>query len=213
MPIGSGGMQLAGEIGMAGVTGGTSMLIPLLGSLFSGLGAGIFGSQESAQEKSMKEAFDMIKKQLPNASKMAFSKEEINTLVKTMQSIYRGGANVAAGQIGSAIGESGATPGQGFAEYYTQSLAPVIAEGENKAAGAVGWGEQAYSDNYNQAQSRVNQLLQLLTGAASGQASQTGTQKGIASGLQGMNLFATGYGNLMKGWKDYNNKTPGVGGY
>ena len=204
MPMGvsSGMLAAQGALGLA--TGGTSMLIPIATTLLSGLASGIFGSGQSEQEKAMAEAFEMIKGQLPNAGKMAFTKEEINAFVKTMQGIYRGGANVAAGQIGSAIGESGVAKGGGFADYYTQSLAPVIAEGENKAAGAIGWGEQAYSNNYNQAQSRVTQLLGMLTQAASGQASMTGAQKGIASGLQGANLFATGYGNLAKTYKDLN---------
>ena len=188
------------------------------GSAFPGIGTGIgalasllgglIASGDSPNEEAMKEVMDMIKQQLPNASKLAFTKDEINSLVKTMQSIYRGGANVAAGQIGSAIGESGMTPGQGFAEYYTQSLAPVIAEGENKAAGAVGWGEQAYSDNYNAAQDRISRLLGLLTQAASGQGSMTGWQKGISGFLQTGNLLATGYGNLAKGWRDWNYKPP-----
>ena len=184
--------------------------IPYIGgglTLLSTLG-GIFGSKKSPQEQSMEEMMGLLKQYLPNMEKMAFSKEEISTLVKSMQSMYRGGANVAAGNIGAAIGESGATPGQGFAEMYTQALAPVIAEGENKAAGAEAWGEQAYSNEFNQAKGRVSNMLGTMSQVASMQPSMTADQKGISGFLKTLQLLSTGTGNLANAWKDFNYKPP-----
>lgn len=184
------------------------MLLPGAGILTSVLG-GIFGSGASPQEEAMQKVFEMIQQYMPGMKEQSYSKEEINTIVKQMQTMYRGAGSLAATQVGKSIGESGAAGGQGFAEYYTSNVAPILAEGQMKAADAEQFGVSAYNDIFNSSKNRVAQMLQLLTGAASGQSSMTGAQKGIATGLQTGNLLATGYGNLAKGYRDWNYKPVG----
>ena len=171
--------------------------------LLSTLG-GLLSTGKSPQEKAMEEMFAMIKQYIPEMSKTPYSKEEINSLVKQMQQMYRGGANVAAGQIGSAIGESGMPKGQGWSEYYTQALAPVIAEGENKSAGAMGWGAETYGGMFDQAKGRVSSMLGTATQAGSMLPQMTGGQKGLAGFLQTLNLLASGGGNFANMYKNLN---------
>jgi len=177
-----------------------------LGLITAGAGilGGIFSGGESPQEKEAKKVQRLIKSYLPQAGQTAFSKAEINALIKTMQSIYGGAANVAAGQIGSAIGESGITGGQGFAEYYTQALAPVIAQGQEESAKAQLQGNQLYEEDFNNAKQRVAQLLSLLAGNTQSFANQTGTQKVVSGFLSGANLGATALGNIATAYKDFN---------
>jgi len=170
----------------------------------SGILGGILNSGESPQEKEAKIVQRLIKAYLPQAEKTAFSKAEINALIKTMQSLYGGAANVAAGQIGAALGESGITGGQGFAEYYTQALAPVIAHGQEESAKAQLYGNQLYEEDLNNTRQRVAQLLSLLVGNTQSFANQTNTQK-IASGfLSGANIGATALGNIGSAYRDFN---------
>ena len=179
--------------------------------LLSALG-GLLSSGSSPQEEAMKQVYDMLKSYLPEMSKTPYSKGEIQSIVKQMQQMYRGASNVAAGQIGSAIGETGMPKGQGWGEYYTQALAPIIAEGQNRSANAEMMGVEAYSDMFNQAKSRTGNLLGTITQASSMLPQMTGGQKGMAGFLQTLNLLATGGGNFAEMWKNLNYKPLGAGG-
>ncbi len=184
----------------AGISGGIAGLISTLG--------GIFASGDSLQEESYQKIFKMIQDYLPELKKQSYSKAEIETIVKSMQTMYRGAGNLAATKVGQAIGESGVTPGQGFAEYYTSSVAPIMAEGQQQAAGAEQWGVGAYNDIYNSAKDRTLQGLNLMTGAAAGMPNMSSGQKGIAGFLQTLNLLATGGGNFANMYKNFNMKYP-----
>lgn len=189
-----------------------SMVLPGIGTgvgALVGLLSGIFGSQESSQEEASQKAYEMIQKYLPELSKQSYTKDEINAIVKQMQIAYRGAGSISAGQVGAAIGESGVAKGGGYADYYTQAVAPILAEGQMKAADAEQFGVAAYNDSYNSAKNRLANALGMLTQSAQGLSTMTGGQKGIIGGLQGLNLGATAFGNLAKGYKDLTYKPIG----
>jgi len=193
----------------ATATGGASIPIELLMSLlgFGGLGS-IFGGQDSPRDEAIRYALEQLKKQMPNLQTMPYSKGEVEGRVGGMQQTLRGAANVAAGQIGSSLAESlpaaGVPKGQPSGSIYTSELAPVIAEGERGAVGAEQWGMDFFAKMDADTKNRIINSLGVLTGAAGQQPEMTGGQKGFASFLQAMNLFASAFGNLGKGWKDYN---------
>lgn len=175
--------------------------------LISALG-GLLSSGDSPQEEAYAKVFEMLKQYMPELKQEAYSKDEINTIVESLKQMYRGASDVAAGKIGSAIGESGVAKGGGFADYYTQALAPTIAQGEQGAANATEWGVNTYSDINNQTKNRVLQALNSMTGTAAGLPSMTGTQKGISGFLQSLNLFSSGAGNFANLYKSLNTKYP-----
>lgn len=178
-----------------------------VGGLISLLG-GIFASSSTPQEEAYKQAMDAIKQYMPELKQEAFTKDEISKLVQDLRLMFTGASDVAAGKIGSAIGESGVAKGGGFADYYTQALAPVIAQGQQMAGQATEWGVNTYSDINNATKQRVLQGLQLMTGAAAGQPSMTPGQKGVSGFLQSLNLLSTGAGNFANLYKTLNMKYP-----
>jgi len=188
-----------GTIAGAGIGG----LISLIGGLFS--------ASDTPQEQAMAQAMDILKDYMPELKKEAYSKDEIAKIVNELKMMYRSSADVAAGKIGSAIGESGAARGGGWADYYTQSLAPVIAQGEQGAASAEQFGVETYSNINNATKQRVLQGLQLMTQNAMGQPSMTSGQKGVAGFLQSLNLLSTAGGNIAGMYKNLKTQYPTIG--
>ena len=185
-----------------------------VGGLLSVIG-GLFASGDSPSEEAYQQIFDMLKDYMPELKQQAYSKSEIQTIVNNLRQTYRGAADVAAGKIGSAIGESGVAKGGGFADYYTQALAPVIAQGEAGAAAADQFGVQAYSTIKDQTSQRVLQAMGLMSNTAGGLPSMTPGQKGTAGFLQTLNLLSTAGGNFASMYKNLNTKYPtptGTGG-
>lgn len=210
MPLGQYAQQALISTASGAATGNPlGLALGVGGGLVSLLG-GLFASGDSPQEEAYTEIFNMLKEYMPELKKEAYSKSEIKSIVNSMQQMYRGAADVAAGKIGSAIGESGVAKGQGFADYYTQSLAPVIAQGEYGAAGAEQFGVEAYSNINNQTKNRVLQALGLMTSGAAGLSSMTDAQKGISGFLQTGNLLATAGGNIADMYKNLNTRQPRV---
>lgn len=172
-------------------------------------GSGLLGALSSGGNDSEK-AYQEIMKLIKDAGlgQTPFSKEEIQTLVKDMQTMYRGAGSLAATRVGSAIGEADVAGGQGWADYYMSNISPILAQGEMGAAEAGKFGVSAYSDMFNQAKGRVAQSLGLMTQAAGGLPTMSGTQKGVAGFLQSLNLLSTAGGNFANMYSNLNKKYP-----
>ena len=181
----------------AAISAGTG-LVSLLGGLLS--------SGKSPQEQSYEQIMKMIKES--GMSETPYSKQEIEALVKDMQTMYRGAGSLAATKVGSAIGESDAAGGQGWADYYMSNIAPILAQGEMGAAEAGKFGVSAYSNMFDSAKNRTLQSLGLMTQASAGLPSMTGMQKGTAGFLQTLNLLAGAGGNIASAYANFNRKYP-----
>lgn len=170
----------------------------LIISAIAGLISGFLGGGESPQEEEVRKILDQLYEQVDWVKQLPFSKEELmNGILPQVQKTFRGGANVAAGQIGSTIPEvSGAPAGQSFMEYYTQALAPQIAQGENLAGKAQMDITQMYINEKQTADSLINDIYRTMVGAAQGLPAQSGAQRFFTNFAQGMNLGATAYGNF-----------------
>lgn len=165
------------------------MVIPL--AIAGGLISGLAALGDSPKEKAMKESLGKLESNFDWLKEVPFSKEEImGELLPMVQQLYKGSADIAAGRIGSAIGESGVAGGQGMADYYMQNLAPVIARGQEQAAGAVGQFGQWYSTLDENSKSRFLQAIQLEMTGNQGLSDMTGFQKFIAGGLKGASIGA-----------------------
>ena len=193
----------------AGATGGASIPIEALLTIF-GMGglSSIFGSKDSPRDEAIAYALDRIKKEMPWLKQLPYSKGEVEGKVDEMSQTARGAANVAAGQIGASLAESlpaaGVPKGQPSGSIYTSEMAPVIAQGERDAIGVEQWGMDLFSKMDSESKNRIISSLGLLTGTAGQQPDMTKDQKAIATFLQSINLFSSAYGNLAKGYKDFN---------
>lgn len=174
----------------------------LIGGGVTGL-ASLFGNDD-ARNEGIQAIMDNLMGDA-SLSETAFSKSELlQKILPIIQQTYRGGANVAAGQIGAALGESGMNQGQNFAEYYTQALAPVIAQGENLAGNANQQMVEFYGNLDNAAKQRKLSSYGLQMQGAMGMTQEPSPiEKFMASFLQGANLGATAAGNI--GMADYYN--------
>ncbi|MFA4916917.1 MAG: hypothetical protein WC974_09670 [Thermoplasmata archaeon] len=189
---------------------GLASAIPYVGGLSAllSIGGGILGSQSSPQEDYFKNMSKTISDYMPYLSSSAFSKSDIDNIVKSISAMYRGSANVAAGGIGASLGESlnasGVPKGQPSASMYVSELAPVIAEGEKGAASAAQWGSDFFANLDAQAKQRVMSALGMMSSLGQGYSDQTGGQKGLMSGISSFNMLTSGFGNIAKMWKDIN---------
>lgn len=170
----------------------------LIVSGIAGLISGFLGGGQSPQEEEVRKILDQLYEQVDWIKQLPFSKEELmNGVLPQVQKTFRGGANVAAGQIGSTIPEvSGAPAGQSFMEYYTQALAPTIAQGENLAGKAQMDITQMYINEKQTAGNQISDIYRIMLGAASGLPAQSGAQRFFTNFAQGMNLGAAAYGNI-----------------
>jgi hypothetical protein len=204
-------MPDVGSGALSGASIGTA-IAPGIGTAV-GAGAGaligaLFSMGDSPSEEAYQQIFDMLKDYMPELKREAYTKNEIQTIVNSMKQMYRNAADVAAGKIGAAIGESGAAKGGGFADYYAQALAPVIAQGEAGAASAEQFGVEAYSTIKSQTNQNVIGGMNAMTNAAAGLPSMTSGQKGTAGFLQTLNLLSTAGGNYAQMYKNLNTKYP-----
>jgi hypothetical protein len=170
-------------------------------SLGSGLLSGIFGSGESEQEKAVKDILDKLEANEDFFKQTPFTKDELfQTIMPAIQQSQKGAADVAAGRLGAAVGETGnVAGGQGAFDYYLQSLAPVIAQGEQNAAGTYQNFVQMWSQMDAQAKQRFMQSLNMQSGLTSGLPNMTKGQEFITNFLSGAQIGATGTGNVMMG--------------
>jgi hypothetical protein len=174
---------------------------PITGSLISaGASAllnAIVSGGKSDQQKEMEKFLRLLEQDKDKIDGMSFSKADIETLTQDIQNLYRGGADVAAGRLGSAIGESGSAGGQAFADLFVQSLAPVIAEGEFKSADAEKWGAQFFANLDQQRKSNLMNFYQLAFGGASALPGTNSGQRTVLGGLQGLKFGGDAYASFM----------------
>lgn len=167
-------------------------------SLASGLLSGIFGSGTSDKEAATKEFVDNIGKYTEFFKKAPFTKDELfNTILPQIQGTFRGGADVAAGRLGSLLGEQGLAQGGGYKDSYLNALAPVIAQGENNAAGAQMDLTRLFANMDLGTKQQLLQLLSLQGGAIKGLPDTTKEQDFFTNFLQGGQIGATVGGNIM----------------
>ncbi len=194
MPIGMGLSAIAGA--SAPATGGLSLAIPLLSSLLSGLG-GIFG--ESDKEKYLKDALDRIYANEDYVKSLPFTKDELfNQIFPLIKQLNIGASDVAAGRLGSAIGESSANVGggQNFSDLYVQTLAPVIAEGQQLSAKALQDLVGLYASMDDASKRRLISLLGLTMQGSEALPSLTDFQAFITNSLQGFDIGSKILGNI-----------------
>jgi hypothetical protein len=170
-------------------------------TLGSGLLSGWLGSGESDQEKAIRGILDKLESNEDFFKSTPFTKDELfNTIMPAIQQTQRGAADVAAGRLGAAVGETGnIAGGQGTMDYYLQSLAPIIAQGEQNAANTYQNFIQMWSTMDAQAKERFMQTLNMQTGVAQGLPDMTKGQEFITNFLSGAQIGATGYGNVAMG--------------
>jgi hypothetical protein len=165
----------------------------IAGGLLGGLGA----SGESPREKASKEIMEKLRKNEEYFKSTPFSKEEImDVLLPQVQKMYRGASDVVAGKLGAAMGETGSAGGQAWSDFYMQSLAPVIAQGQNLAAGAVSDFGKWYSSLDSEAKNRFMQSISLELQATQGLPDMNEFQRVVSGALAGINLGSVAAGNL-----------------
>lgn len=161
-------------------------------------GAGALGT--SPAEKATQEALNKLESGQSWLKSTPFSKEEImGTLLPLVQKMYRGAADVVAGRAGSAMSESGVAKGQDFVQMYMQSLAPVIAGGENAAAQSVSEFGKWFSALDSESKNRFLQSIQLELQGAGNLPDMNTFQRLVTGALSGLNLGATAGANYNEG--------------
>lgn len=183
------------------------ILIPLL----TGTASGLSSLGESDKEVALKDTLNKMYENEDYMKSMPFTKDELfNSIFPMIKQLNVGAADVAAGRIGSALGEGQANigGGQNFVDYYTQALAPVLSQGQFATAEAMQNLVQLYGQMDNQAKTRMLQLLGYELQGAGELPTMTDVQSFMTSFLQGGDIGATIMGNL--GMADYlkNKKYP-----
>lgn len=170
-----------------------------------GLLGGLFAGGESPQEKAYARIQQTLEESEDYFKSTPFTKEEImGELLPQVQQIFRGSADVLAGKIGARTGESGMAGGQSAMDYYIQSVAPVIAQGENLAAGAVGQFANFWATLDNQAKNRFLESVKTQLAAAAGAPTETAGQRAALGFLSGADIASTAFGNITKASSLYN---------
>lgn len=188
---------VGGAVGGASAGSAFGPVGAFAGAILGGILGGVAGSQKSPQEEAAEgiladlEGLDELFKTLP------FTKEEVmQELLPQAQGIYRGAADIVAGKIGAQTGEAGIAKGQGAKDFYLQSIAPVIAQGEQLAGGAIG----EYANFF--AQMSENQKGQLLNfyktklAASQGLPDMTTFQRTITGAFSGMQVGSNIQGDI-----------------
>lgn len=168
-------------------------------SLGSALLSGLAGLGGNPSQEALQKILDDIFANQDWVKELPFSKEELfNELLPVVQKFYTGAADIAAGRIGSAVGEGGSEMGggQAFGEYYTQALAPVIAEGQNKAGDAMQNFINMFGQMDNAAKSRYLQSIGLSANMATNLKQTSGWQDFFINFLKGGDIGSQIYGNL-----------------
>ena len=178
----------------------------------TGLLGALGGSQKGTQAQMSEDYINKIYGLIPQIKNAGYSMTQLQSMIPQIQKYFTGASDVAAGKIGAAIGESGTPQGQPFAEYYTQSLAPVIAQGQEMAGQTQ---EDMTKFIQSNEMSKISAMLQAynMAGGALGGLSKTNpTQGGLLGFLQGTNIGASAIGNITQLLTALNKKYPDLGG-
>lgn len=197
----------AAALGLSGATGGMSL--PLMALLSLG-GSGLMSlfSGESPRDKGFEEMLKMVKENMAVLKSTPYTKAELEGIVEGMKTKLTGAASVGAGAAGNKIAESlgaaGTPQGQPSGSMYVSEVAPTIAQGQFLSTEADKFGVEAFSKMDANSKQMLLQALGLMGGGAQGLPDMTSGEKSMATLLQSFDLFTKGFGNLMKGVKDYN---------
>jgi hypothetical protein len=170
-----------------------------VGSLVGGLLSAFAGLGESSKETELTTILDKMYKNEDYIKSMPFTKDELfNSIYPKIKQLNTGAADVAAGRIGSALGEAGANVGggQNFVDNYLQQVAPVLAQGQFASAEALQGLVAMYGQMDNDAKQRLLQMFGLEAQTANQLPSMTDFQAFITNFLQGGNITSTIQGNL-----------------
>lgn len=167
-------------------------------TLASSLIGGLFGTGTSDKEAATKEFVNNISKYTDFFKKAPFTKDELfNTILPQVQGTFRGGADVAAGRLGSLLGEAGLAKGGGYKDSYLNALAPVIAQGETNAANAQIDFAKLFANMDLSSKQQLLQLLGLQGNAIQGLNDTTKGQDFFTNFLQAGQIGSTVGGNIM----------------
>lgn len=178
---------------------GTGSVIPGIGGILSILG-GFFGAGDSPQDEATKMAMEKINAALPWLQSTPYSKGEVSGLVSDYKQNIDVATNIAEGSMGATLAEgmgaAGVPKGQPQGSMYVSEIAPLEAGAVKEKAGMDKWGAEFFASMDEQTKANYMNALQVLTGGALAQPGMTGTQRGIATGLNIFDLFGKGAGNL-----------------
>ncbi len=167
----------------------------IVGSIFGG----IAGSQQSPKEKASADILADLQGMEDIFTDLPFTKEEVmNQLLPQVQQLYRGAADIVAGKIGAQTGEAGIAAGQGAKDFFLQSIAPVIAQGEQLAAGAVGDFAGFFARLSENQKGQLLNFYQTQIGAAEGLPDMTTLQSTITGALGGLQIGANIGGDIAE---------------
>lgn len=162
--------------------------------------------EETPRDKQMAELMEIFKKNEDWFKSTPYSKSEVEGISNEMQDRVGASADVAAGRLGSAIGESGLAGGGDMTAFWLQNLAPIIAGAEKDKVTIEQSMMKFYSNLDQNAKQNFLTAMTGMTGVASQYPDMTQQQRIAAGGAQGLNLASTGVGNLASAWKDYTYK-------
>jgi len=201
----------AATAGTGLATGGMSFLLPLLMSLAGGGLSSLF-TGDSPQEKALMGVGKDIDANMGWLKSTPYSKGEINTISTQMGQQLTGAADVAAGRLGSAIGEADIPGGQPYGEYYMQALAPTIASGQAGAVDIKKQMMQFFAGMDEETKKNFLSAMGIKAGVGTNLPGTTNVQEGYLSSIGGTDMFAKIFGSLAKAYRDFNYQPIGQGG-
>ncbi len=208
---GGGGTALASVAGaaLAPVTGGASIPIGLLLSLLSGsLFGGIFGAQDSPRDEAIARAMEELKAAIPGLGETSFSAGEVESKIGGFKEAVDVSTDISKGAVGTSLAEglptAGVPRGQPSSSIFVSENAPLDAGAVSTKANLDKFGLEFIKNMDENAKNRLLQAYSALIGVSGAQPGQTPGQKGILSGLNFLDIFSTGAGNLASLFKDIN---------
>jgi len=194
---------------LAPATGGASIPIELLISLFGGsLLGGIFGSQDSPRDEAIAQAMEELRAAIPGLGSTPFTQGQVESKIGGFKESVDVSTDISKGAAGTSLAEglgaAGVPRGHPSSSIFVSENAPLDAAAVSTKAGLDKFGLEFIKNMDESAKNRLLQAYSALIGVSGAQPGQTGAQKGILSGLNFLDIFSTGAGNLASLFKDIN---------
>ncbi len=183
------------------------LLIPLLASAIPSIFTGIMGGGKSDRDQAIMSAIAELQARMPELASKAFSKTELDNLVKSLKTAVDASSALSKLQTGTSLAEgmgaAGVPKGHASSEMFVSANAPLDAKALETKAGIDQFATQLWADMDNQAKNRILDSMRLLFGGASSLQDTTSGQRALTSGLQTFNILSSGFGNLAEGWSKF----------
>lgn len=189
------------------------MAVPIVAAgvvAVSSIIAALIAAGDSPRDEATRLAMEELLAAIPGLGQTTFTEGEVQNKISDFKESVDISTDISKGAVGTSLAEglgaAGVPKGHPSSSIFVSENAPLDAGAVRTKAGLDKFGLEFIRGMDEAAKNRILQAYAALIGIAVEQPGQTSAQRGVLGGLNALDIFSTGAGNLASLLKEINSE-------